>query len=215
MVACYRIASSQILLSELVAAIVREHYPGARIDVLPEQPSIQDGVVVALDASDRWLFLATTRSPYAAMAEALASSACAVLTVGAQRSEFGRALACLEAGSGSYVPMELLRWMADQVLGNGDPKTHPAPPGEALTAREREILQLVARGYSNTEIARSLTISENTVRTHLHALSVKFRASSRAKMLANARAMHVPEAFDRPPAAAAPLAQGVHAQASA
>lgn len=202
-----------MLLSELVAAIVREHYPAAAIEVLAEQPAIHDGVIVAIRNSGRWLFLATTRNPSAAMAEALASGACAVLTVGAQRSELARALNCLSQESGSYVPMELLRWMADEVLGNGVAKANgtATAKGEALTARERTILQLVARGYSNTEIAKSLTISENTVRTHLHALSVKFRASSRAKMLANARALRVPEAFEGQ--AAAP--QGIHAHASA
>jgi LuxR family maltose regulon positive regulatory protein len=65
-----------------------------------------------------------------------------------------------------------------------------------LTAREREILQLVARGCTNPEIAERLLISTNTVRTHLHALSVKFEATNRTRMLANARALSVPEALD-------------------
>jgi DNA-binding NarL/FixJ family response regulator len=42
-----------------------------------------------------------------------------------------------------------------------------APGQEALTAREIEILQLVARGRSNREIGAGLFISEATVKTHL------------------------------------------------
>lgn len=56
------------------------------------------------------------------------------------------------------------------------------PPSEALSAREREVLSLVARGLSNKEIASSLRISSRTVQTHtIHAydkLGVRTRAGA-------------------------------------
>ncbi|MER7170598.1 response regulator transcription factor [Streptomyces mesophilus] len=62
----------------------------------------------------------------------------------------------------------------------------PAPtPGETpLSAREREVLVLVARGTSNREIARELFISEATVKTHLTHLYAKLGVKDRAAAVA-------------------------------
>lgn len=58
-----------------------------------------------------------------------------------------------------------------------------APPGElaALTAREVEVLRLIARGLSNPEIADLLFISEATVKTHLNRTMAKLDLGSRAQ----------------------------------
>jgi DNA-binding NarL/FixJ family response regulator len=48
-----------------------------------------------------------------------------------------------------------------------------------LTARELEVLRLVAAGRSNREIATSLVISEHTVARHLQNIYAKLRVSSR------------------------------------
>jgi DNA-binding NarL/FixJ family response regulator len=53
-------------------------------------------------------------------------------------------------------------------------------PLAQLTARQRELLTLVARGYSNTEIARALTISPGTVRKHLENVFQRLAVPSRA-----------------------------------
>ena len=51
--------------------------------------------------------------------------------------------------------------------------------GEALSARELEVLSLVARGASNKEIARSLYLSEATVKSHLIHLFGKLGVTDR------------------------------------
>jgi DNA-binding NarL/FixJ family response regulator len=48
-----------------------------------------------------------------------------------------------------------------------------------LTPREEEVLRLVGAGLSNKDIARRLTISDKTVKTHLHHVYVKLRLSGR------------------------------------
>jgi DNA-binding NarL/FixJ family response regulator len=52
-------------------------------------------------------------------------------------------------------------------------------PNEALTAREREVLELLSRGLPNKLIARRLQISEHTVKFHVSSIYVKLGASSR------------------------------------
>ncbi|MEW2306102.1 response regulator transcription factor [Streptomyces sp. NPDC006655] len=61
-----------------------------------------------------------------------------------------------------------------------------APGNEPLSAREREVLALVARGTSNREIARELFISEATVKTHLTHLYTKLGVNDRAAAVATA-----------------------------
>jgi len=59
----------------------------------------------------------------------------------------------------------------------------PAQPvtGEALTAREREVLELVAAGLPNKAIARELGISEHTAKFHVGSLLAKLGAGSRTE----------------------------------
>lgn len=55
------------------------------------------------------------------------------------------------------------------------------PAGEPLTARERDVLELVSQGLSNKQIAQKLQISEHTVKFHLSSLFAKLGVSSRTE----------------------------------
>jgi PAS domain S-box-containing protein len=62
----------------------------------------------------------------------------------------------------------------------------PEPVGTGLSAREREVVRLVALGASGPEIADELVISHNTVRTHVRNAMSKAGARSRAHLVARA-----------------------------
>lgn len=73
------------------------------------------------------------------------------------------------------------RWVADPG-GPGVPTAAGIVPGEApLTAREREVLELVAQGLSNRQIGATLFISSKTVSVHVSAILRKVGATSRAQ----------------------------------
>lgn len=68
----------------------------------------------------------------------------------------------------------------------------PEPPGklppiEPLTAREAEVLRLVAAGLSNHEIAKQLYVSVGTVKTHVHRILHKLGVSNRTRAVHRAR----------------------------
>ena len=66
----------------------------------------------------------------------------------------------------------------------------PVAPSEAfpeLTAREAEVLDLIAQGWNNTEIARRLYLSQKTVRNHVSNIFLKLQVADRAQAIVRAR----------------------------
>ena len=56
-----------------------------------------------------------------------------------------------------------------------------------LTAREREVLNLIARGLNNSQIAKLLTLNEKTVRNHINSIFSKLGTPNRAQAIVRAR----------------------------
>jgi LuxR family maltose regulon positive regulatory protein len=86
-----------------------------------------------------------------------------------------------------------LRSYAAAILGacsGSDSRPHmpqPAASRYEISPREMEVLQVLADGCSNREIADRLFISEGTVKTHLHHLTEKLEATNRLAIVAKAR----------------------------
>jgi len=73
--------------------------------------------------------------------------------------------------------------IARRVLANLRPTRSPAPEIAQLTERERQVLEELAQGYRYKEIADRLTVSMDTVRTHIRNLYHKLQVSSRTDAL--------------------------------
>src|SRR6266702_3445281 len=60
---------------------------------------------------------------------------------------------------------------------------HEELPAGRLSAREREVLQLLTQGQTNREIARNLTVSVSTVKIHVEHILAKLGVSDRTRLL--------------------------------
>jgi DNA-binding NarL/FixJ family response regulator len=115
-----------------------------------------------------------------------------IFTAYSERSLLTRGL---ESGAKGYILKEaphqtLLRAIEKVVAGEGyvDPALMPSFLGsrgdEMLTTREREILQLLADGMSNADVAARLFISQETVKSHVRHILTKLEADTRTHAVA-------------------------------
>ncbi len=73
------------------------------------------------------------------------------------------------------------------ISSKGNPPTTVDGNLEDLSEREREVLELIAGGYNNTEIAQKLVISPKTVRNHITSIFSKLQVADRAQAIRRAR----------------------------
>jgi DNA-binding NarL/FixJ family response regulator len=103
---------------------------------------------------------------------------------GADAEEVLKVVGAVAAGEAHFGPE-----IAKRLMGFFS-APRPAPPSEAvpeLTAREVEVLDLIARGRSNTEIAGRLYVSPKTVRNHISNIFTKLQVADRAHAIVRAR----------------------------
>ena len=72
--------------------------------------------------------------------------------------------------------------VARKLMDRVSAKPAASPPGDDLTGRELDVLQQVAQGLSNREIAEKLVISEKTVKTHISSLLSKLNLDDRTQL---------------------------------
>jgi DNA-binding NarL/FixJ family response regulator len=85
------------------------------------------------------------------------------------------------AAGDSLLSPSVTRTVIDRMAQQPLPGDRSDPRLEQLTPREREVLELVARGLSNGEIAAALVIEESTVKTHVRRILMKLRLRDRVQ----------------------------------
>lgn len=112
--------------------------------------------------------------------EALACGASGFLLKDASAQELINAVRVVAAGDALLAPSVTRRLIAD--FARRQRHERPAPQVAAsLTARELEVLRLVARGLSNQEIAADLVVAEQTVKTHVSRVLAKLNLRDRTQ----------------------------------
>ena len=106
------------------------------------------------------------------------------LVKGARQAELLRALRTVADGGAVFGPA-----IARRMIGffEAAASAASATPFPELTMREREILDLVARGWSNQQIAAQLDLSIKTVRNHVSSVFTKIQVVDRAQAIVKAR----------------------------
>ena len=115
---------------------------------------------------------------------AMRAGARGYLLKGAEGDETVRAIHAVSSGEAIFSPSIARRLM--QYFGTPRP-TAPPQAFPDLTEREREILRLIAQGYTNTAIAEQLVLSPKTVRNHVSNIFSKLQVADRAGAIIRAR----------------------------
>jgi DNA-binding NarL/FixJ family response regulator len=153
-----------------------------------------DGIAATADLRQRLpstrVLVLTTYADEDAIVPALQAGARGYLTKDASAEQIEAAIRAVHAGQTHLDPAVQER-LVTAVLSYA-PAAGPAPPGSAppgpgqkppggLTARETEVLVLLAAGLSNTEIGQRLYLSHATVKTHINRIFAKTGARDRAQ----------------------------------
>ncbi|WP_235449668.1 response regulator transcription factor [Streptomyces sioyaensis] len=137
---------------------VRQEHPGTQV------------VVLTTYASDDFAL------------EALQAGALGYLTKSATKDAIARALTAAAAGQAVLDPG------VQRTLIRAASHNRPAPaPDDGLTAREIDVLKLIAAGHDNRAISRHLFISQTTVKSHINRIFAKTKSKDRAQAIHYAR----------------------------
>lgn len=118
--------------------------------------------------------------------EAMRAGARGYLVKGARRNEIVRALHAVAAGEAIFGPA-VARRIADFLGRSPQPPAPKDAPFPQLTEREREVLDMMARGDNNTVIAQRLNVSPKTIRNHASNIFGKLLVADRTQAILRAR----------------------------
>ncbi|MTI94623.1 MAG: response regulator transcription factor [Firmicutes bacterium] len=163
-----------------------EFLEGQPVDVvlLDLQMPGMDGIETAREITVRWPevrpLMLTSFGSWEKVYQALKSGAAGYVLKDAEPEELVAAIRAVAAG-GSYLGPQVAAELLQHVGSDATPVEKESSLPEPLSAREKEVLTLVARGMGNREIAEKLFVSEKTVKTHVANILQKLNVKSRTQ----------------------------------
>ena len=151
---------------------------------MPDCSGLEATRLIKAELPEVRIVMVTVSDKDADLFEAVKSGAEGYLFKDMSGEELERTLHAVEAGEPA-----LSHGLAAKILDEYARLSREGPakePGDALTAREREVLQLVAAGATNREIAGELFVSENTVNFHVKNILAKLHLKNRSQAVAYA-----------------------------
>jgi DNA-binding NarL/FixJ family response regulator len=171
--------------SEAVALAAREHPDVLLMDVrMPVVDGLEATRRITSDAalaSTRVVIL-TTFDLDEYVHEALRAGASGFLLKDTLPAELLHAVRVVASGDALIAP-RITRRLIEEFARRPEPGVAAGVALDQLTEREREVLELVARGQSNAEIASALYVGHATVKTHVSRLLMKLDARDRAQLV--------------------------------
>ncbi|MEE1781820.1 response regulator transcription factor [Streptomyces sp. SP17BM10] len=188
---------------EQAVALVERHHPDVVLMDLrmPRVDGVEATRRIRAAHPETEVVVLTTYADDDSLFPALRAGARGYLTKDAGGEEIARAIADVRSGAAGLSPQVQLRLLErlseGQKASPASPEPAPAPAPaqpaargaelpDGLTAREAEVLALIAEGLSNTEIAQRLFVSPATVKTHINNLFAKTAVRDRAQAVAYA-----------------------------
>ena len=149
---------------------------------MPDLDGLEACRLLHRDRPDLPVIIVTTYENPAYMAKAVSAGAAGYILKGTSRDELLQAVRAVSEGG-----MLWDRGLMQQVVRKTVQDLPTAQPQEdeqlvePLTAREREILALIAQGMNNREIAEALSVTVSTVKTHIEHILAKLQATDRVQ----------------------------------
>jgi len=167
---------------EAAVAAVAEHRPDVVLmDIrMPGMDGLEATRLITRTAAAPKVVMLTTFDLDEYVYEALRAGASGFLLKDSPRADLIAAVRAAAAGNALLAPSVTRRLI--EAFARRPPEAAPSPARLAsLTSREREVLALLARGGSNTEIAAALFVSEATVKTHVGNILAKLALRDRVQ----------------------------------
>ncbi|MGL4742859.1 MAG: response regulator [Dermatophilaceae bacterium] len=162
--------------------VAREARP--HVILMDVQMPVVDGIeatrrLVAEDLGRVVILTTFDRDDY--LFDALRAGASGFLLKNAEPEQLVEAVRAIGSGHGLLAP-EVTRRVIERMTSGRDTPALPVPPElHRLTEREREVLELMGRGLSNSEIATELFLGEATVKTHVSNCLAKLHLRDRVQ----------------------------------